>query len=318
VVAVVFPGFQVLDAAGPLEVFSAATRLSPDGGGYASELASVTGGPVRSSSGIEMKTRAASGLRGPIDTLLVAGGVGTAAARRDRALVTWIGRAARHSRRVVSVCTGAFLLAEAGLLDGRRVTTHWAWCEALGRLHPSLEVDPEPIFVDHGDVATSAGVTAGMDLALALVEADLGRDVALEVARWLVMFVKRPGGQAQFSAHLRDQLAARPALADLQGWLADHLGEDLSVAALADRAGMSVRTFARAFRAEVGETPAVYVARLRVEAARRRLEDDEGSIAEIARGCGFGTVETMYRAFERVVHVAPGEYRRTFGRRVTA
>jgi len=318
IVAVVFPGFQVLDATGPLEVFSVASRMLPAGDGYGIELVAADGGPVVSSSGIELSARRAGTVRGPIDTLLVAGGLGVAEARDDRGLVEWIRRSSARSRRVVSVCTGAFLLADAGLLDGRRVTTHWSSCDLLARQHPALDVDPDPIYIDHGDVATSAGVTAGMDLALALVEDDHGRALALEVARWLVMFLKRPGGQSQFSGHLRDQQAARPVLADLQGWLADHLADDLSVAAMARQTGMSVRTFARAFRAEVGETPAAYVARLRVEAARRWLEDGGRSIPEIARTNGFGTVETMYRVFQRAVGVPPGEYRRTFGRAASA
>ncbi len=319
VVAVVFPGFQTLDATGPLEVFSVATRLAPPDRGYRVELVAAGGGLVKASSGLAVQTGRAGGVRGPVDTLLVAGGLGVTEARADRELVDWIRRTARRSRRVVSVCTGAFLLAEAGLLDGRRVTTHWASCEALEREFPALDVDPDPIFIDHGDVATSAGVTSGMDLALALVEEDLGRALSLEVARWLVLFLKRPGGQAQFSGHLRDQWASRPALAELQGWIADHLDHDLSVAAMAKRAGMSVRTFSRAFRADVGQTPATYVEHLRVESARRWLEDGDRPISEIARACGFGTVETMYRVFQRSVHVAPGEYRRRFtGRSATA
>ncbi len=318
VVAVVFPGFQSLDATGPLEVFATATRLLPPGEGYRVELASVAGGLVAASSGIEVRTRRLASVRGPLDTVVVAGGLGAADARRDRALVDWVARARRRSRRVASVCTGAFVLAETGLLDGCRVTTHWAWCDALARAFPALEVDAEPIFVDHGDLATSAGVTAGMDLALAMVEQDHGRALALEVARWLVLFLKRPGGQAQFSGHLRDQQASRPALADLQAWLADHLAEDLSVVAMAERAGMSVRTFSRSFRHEVGETPAAYVLRLRVEAARRWLEDGDRPIPDIARLCGFGTVETLYRVFNRTVHVAPGDYRRRFARRAAS
>lgn len=314
VVAVVYPRFQVLDAVGPLEVFSAATLLLPEGAGYALGLVAPTPGPVPSSSGIVLEARGLRSVRGPIDTLVVAGGVGVAQARRDGALVGWIGRSAARARRATSVCTGAFLLAEAGVLAGRRVTTHWAWCAALGREFPDVEVDPDPIFVRDGHVATSAGVTAGMDLALALVEEDHGAATALEVARRLVMFVKRPGGQSQFSGHLRAQLAARPALAELQGWMADHLDADLSVAALARRASMSVRTFARSFKQEVGTTPATFVERLRVETARRWLEEGVLPIAEVARTSGFGSTETMYRVFQRAVGVAPGEYRRRFAR----
>jgi transcriptional regulator GlxA family with amidase domain len=337
VVGVVFPGFQVLDATGPLEVFSVASRLltgdrdprRPSAAralragdhfsdAYRVELVSSRGGLVSSSSGISVDTGAAAGVRGPIDTLVVAGGLGVGEAVADRDLITWIGRTARRARRVTSVCTGAFLLAEAGLLDGARVTTHWASCTALGRAYPTVDVDPDPIFVRLGKLATSAGVTSGMDLALALVEEDHGCDVALEAARWLVVFLKRPGGQSQFSGHLRNQLAARPALADLQGWLADHLAEDLTVAALARRAGMHPRTFSRVFRAEVGTTPASYVEGLRLESARHLLEGSERSMRDVARVSGFGTTETMYRAFQRAMRVTPGEYRRRFAPAATA
>jgi transcriptional regulator GlxA family with amidase domain len=314
VVAAVYPDFQLLAATGPLEVFPMATRLLANRGpaGYVTELVSRRGGPVRSSSGVVVETGPLVRVRGPIDTLLVVGGLGLGDALGDSTLVRWTGGAARRARRTVSVCTGAFLLAEAGLLDGRRVTTHWSACESLGRRYPAVEVDPEPIFVHHGDLATSAGVTAGMDLALALVEDDHGSALALEVARWLVLFLKRPGGQAQFSAHLTNQTATRPALAELQVWLADHVSEDLSVAAMARRVAMSVRSFARAFRAEVGETPGSYVEGLRVEAARRWLEDTERPIRDVARVCGFGSVETMYRVFHRTLEVSPREYRRRF------
>jgi transcriptional regulator GlxA family with amidase domain len=210
------------------------------------------------------------------------------------------------------VCTGTFLLAEAGLLDGRRVTTHWGWCRHLAREFPTLTVESEPIFVQDGDVYTSAGVTAGIDLCLALVEADHGRELALSVARQLVVFLKRPGGQAQFSSHLSAQLAERDAVAEVQTWIADHLDEDLSVARLAARAAMSPRHFARVFRAETGVTPARFVERARVEQARTRLEQSSVGVEEIAHACGFGTPETMRRAFLRALWVAPSEYRQRF------
>ena len=210
------------------------------------------------------------------------------------------------------MCTGAFLLAEAGLLDHRRVTTHWGSCRRLARDYPGLQVDPDPIFVRDGEVYTSAGVTAGIDLCLALVEEDHGRDLALAVARQLVVFLKRPGGQAQFSSHLSTQLAERDALAEVQGWVADHLDDDLSVARLAARAAMSPRHFARVFRAETGVTPARFVEHARVEQARRRLEESSTGIEEIAHDCGFGTPETMRRAFLRSLWVGPSEYRQRF------
>jgi transcriptional regulator GlxA family with amidase domain len=216
-------------------------------------------------------------------------------------------------RRLASVCTGAFLLAEAGLLDGRRATTHWSACAALARRYPRVRVDPDPIFVRDGAVVTSAGVTSGMDLALALVEEDHGREVALGVARWLVLFLKRPGGQAQFSAQLSSQLASRQPIQELQAWIVENVHRDLSVAVLAARAGMSPRNFARVFTREVGATPALFVETARVEAARRRLEEDGGrGIEAVAAECGFGSAETLRRAFLRRLRVNPADYRARF------
>ncbi|MGZ8676474.1 MAG: GlxA family transcriptional regulator, partial [Solirubrobacterales bacterium] len=255
--------------------------------------------------------------RGPIDTLVVAGGFGVHEAVGDEALVRWLRSAAGRSRRVASVCSGSFLLARAGLLEGRRATTHWSSCEELARRHPEITVDPDPIFVHDGDVWTSAGVTAGMDLSLALVERDLGRETALAVARWLVLFLQRPGGQAQFSSHLAAQLADRAPLRELQSWIADNLDEDLRVEALADRAAMSPRNFARTFRREIGLTPAAYVEALRVERARQCLEQDSDPIERVADRCGFGTPETMRRAFARRVGIAPADYRARFRRAPT-
>ena len=211
-----------------------------------------------------------------------------------------------------SVCTGAFVLAEAGLLDGHRATTHWASCDRLAERYTDVSVERDPIFVRDGNVYTSAGVTAGMDLALALVEEDLGRRTALEVARWLVLFVKRPGGQSQFSSQLAAQTAAREPLRDLQEWIAGNLDGDLSVPALADRAHMSERNFARAFRRELGLTPAAYVEVARVEAARIALESSATPVDVVAAQTGFGTVETMRRAFHRRLGVGPAAYRARF------
>jgi transcriptional regulator GlxA family with amidase domain len=230
----------------------------------------------------------------------------------DRGTVSWITKAAARTRRVTSVCNGAFLLAAAGLLDGRRATTHWSACETLQRRYPEVEVEPDSIFVKDGDLYTAAGVAAGMDLSLALVEEDLGRRAALEVARWLVLFLKRPGGQSQFSAQLSAQIAEREPLRDLQAWIADNLEADLSVPALAERACMSPRNFARAFRKEVGMTPAVYVEAARVEAARIALDGSQEPVESVARRCGFGTVETMRRAFHRRLGVGPSSYRERF------
>jgi transcriptional regulator GlxA family with amidase domain len=210
------------------------------------------------------------------------------------------------------VCTGAFVLAAAGLLDGRRATTHWAWCDALARRHGAVTVDPEPIWVRDGNVWTSAGVTAGIDLALALVADDHGSDVALRVARDLVVFLQRPGGQAQFSAGLAARPAAALPLRELQGWVADHLGEDLGVARLAERAQMSERSFQRAFRRDTGTTPAAYVEGLRVERACMVLESTAATVEAVALECGFGSVETLRRAFHRRLGVGPAAYRSRF------
>jgi transcriptional regulator GlxA family with amidase domain len=312
VVIVVFPGVQTLDATGPAEVFRAAGLLRPPG--YEITVAAEELCPLVTSTVSFVPDARLDDVGGPIDTLIVAGGQGTRDAVDDSRLVDWIAAAAPRARRVASVCTGAFLLARAGLLDGRRVTTHWAYCAELARHYPAITVDPEPIFVRDGNVATSAGVTAGMDLALALVEEDLGREVALEAARHLVVFLQRPGGQAQFSAQLAAQVADRAPLRDLQAWIPDHLDEDLTVPALARRACMSDRNFARAFRRETGMTPGAYVEGARVERARIALETGDLQVETIARQAGFGTVETMRRAFRRRVGVSPMDYRTRFRR----
>jgi transcriptional regulator GlxA family with amidase domain len=305
VVIVVFEGFQSLDLSGPAEVFTAA--------GWPVRVVTTDGGAVRSSSGLTIVPDGdLASTRGQIDVLLVVGGEGTPGAMRDAMLQRWLRRAARRSRRVTSVCSGAFVLAEAGLLDGRRATTHWSVCDELAARYPTVEVDPDPIYVRDGNVWTSAGVTAGMDLALALVEEELGREVALTIARRLVLFLHRPGNQSQFSAPLSVQSADRSALRHVQHHIVEHLGDDLSVEALATHASMSPRHFARCFRDETGATPARFVEAARIEAARRRLEESPDSIDAIARACGFGTAETMRRAFIRNVHVAPTEYRRRF------
>jgi transcriptional regulator GlxA family with amidase domain len=312
VVIVAFPRVQTLDVLGPAEVFTTATRLAGGKDGYEVEVVAAEPGPLRTSSVGLHPDRTIDECRGRIDTLLVAGGRGVDDAAGDERLVAWLAGAAKRSRRVTSVCTGAFLLARAGLLDGRRATTHWASCRKLARRHPEVHVEPDPIFVRDGNVITSAGVTAGMDLALALVEEDLGRKAALDTARWLVLFLKRPGGQAQFSAQLAAQVAEREPLREVQEWLPDHLGEDLSVPALARRACMSERNFARAFRDETGMTPAAYVETARIESARIALETGDLPVETIARQAGFGTVETMRRAFRRRIGVSPAGYRGRF------
>jgi transcriptional regulator GlxA family with amidase domain len=317
VVFVTYPGVTALDLVGPHEVFTAAAQVARRTGGetdaYRVEVAAAEPGPLRTTRGLAVVAdRSLASIRGKVDTLVVVGGEGAGRAAGDTALVAWVARAARRSRRVASVCTGAFVLAAAGVLDGRRATTHWGACDTLARQFPGVTVDPDPIFVRDGNVWTSAGVTAGMDLALALVEDDLGRDVALMTARQLVLFVQRPGGQSQFSAQLGAQVAARDPLRDLQAWIADHPDEDHAVERLAARVAMSPRNFARVFRDEVGSTPAAYVERVRVEVARRLLETTGLSTADVARAAGFGTPETMRRAFARRVGASPIEYRDRF------
>ncbi|MSO40876.1 MAG: GlxA family transcriptional regulator [Solirubrobacterales bacterium] len=311
VVIVAFPGIQTLDVTGPMEVFWLAGQIAREP--YEVEVVAREPGPIVTGSGLRIEPhRTLRGTRGPIDTLLVAGGTGVREAENDEALIRWLRSAAKRSRRVTSVCSGAFLLARAGLLDGRRATTHWSSCELLQRRYPSVEVDSDAIFVRDGDVWTSAGVTSGMDLALALVEEDLGRATALEVARWLVLFVKRPGGQSQFSVQLSAQAAESEPLRDLQSWVGDNLDADLSVEALAGRTAMSPRNFARVFRRELGITPAAYVEAVRVERAQSELEGSRAPIDSIARRCGFGSPETMRRAFQRRLGVGLGDYRERF------
>ncbi len=307
---VLFDGVQSLDVTGPLEVFAHANAARPHGT-YQISTASLGGKHARTSSGLTLIPDADLRARHAApDLLIVPGGPG--ARRRDPELVGWLRDNARESPRLASVCTGAFLLAAAGLLDGRRVTTHWAHCAGLAAQYPRVKVDPDPIFVKTGDLATSAGITAGIDLALALVEDDLGRDVALGVARAMVVFLRRPGSQAQFSAQLSAQVADRRPLREVQQWIAEHPADDLSVEVLARKASLSPRQFARAFAAEVGVPPGRYVDRTRFEAARRRLEDTAEGIEETARACGYGTPEAMRRAFVRALGVSPAEYRRRF------
>jgi transcriptional regulator GlxA family with amidase domain len=314
VLMVLFDQVQSLDVTGPLEVFTGANTWQASRGGapaYNIRTASLGGAAVRTSSGLRLTPD--GDLRDPRarheDLLIVPGGEGSR--RADPELTAWLRAHAGQAGHLVSVCTGAFLLAEAGLLAGRRVTTHWAYCGALAARYPEVTVEPDPIFVRDGNLATSAGVTAGIDLALALVEDDLGREAALGIARHLVVFLRRPGNQAQFSAQLAGQLAHREPLRDVQRWIADHPAEDLSVETLARAASLSPRQFARAFSAEVGMSPGRYD-QVRLEAARRRLEDTAEGVEQTARSCGYGTPEAMRRAFVRTLGVSPGEYRRRF------
>jgi transcriptional regulator GlxA family with amidase domain len=350
VTVVAFDGLQLLDLAGPVEVLDAADRIAGRRL-YEVRIATPGGGAVRSTSRVEVgadvdlhavarptvtadqpKARptvtADQPKAGPtvaahrpnpaaperIGTLLVVGGFGTRALLADEPVLASVRALADRADRVTSVCTGALVLAAAGLLDGYRATTHWASCDLLDT-YPDVEVEPDRIYVHDRDRWTSAGVTAGIDLALALVEADHGPELAHEIASYLVVFARRPGGQAQFSASLRAQPARSPAIAAIQRWLPDHLDEDLAVERLADRAGMSSRNFARAFRAETGTTPAAHVEELRVEAARRLLETTDLTVAAVARQVGLRHVETLHRAFHRRTGTTPARYRQHFARR---
>lgn len=314
---------QLLDLAGPAEVFRAANLLGATPR-YRNLVVTPGGLPVRSDSGIQvsadvaLEDLAAGG--GPIDMVVVVGGLGVDAALGRPALRDCLRQLSRRARRTASVCTGALLLADAGLLDGRRATTHWADAAILAERHPQVTVEEDSIWVrddgagDGDEVWTSAGVTAGIDLALALVEEDHGSELAHAVAGWLVVFTRRPGGQSQFSARLSLRPARRRELRDLQDWLPDHLCDDLSVAALARRAGMSERTFARAFQAETGTTPAAYVEGVRLEAARELLEATELTVAEVARRVGLRSPERLHRAVRRRLGTTPDSYRQHFAR----
>ncbi len=311
---VAFPEVQLLDIAGPSSVFTTASRVvGSQRPGYRVEIAALQPGPVVTQGGVLLQaTVPLDRVRGPVDTLLVPGGEITMTPDSELELSPHLRLLASRCRRVTSVCTGSFLLARAGLLDGKRVATHWLGCDLLQRQHPRCQVLADQIFVRDGSVWTSAGVTSGIDLALALVEEDLGREVARQVARLLVVYFRRPGGQSQFSVQMASQWASRAPIRDLQEWLPEHLRDDLSVETLARRAAMSPRNFARAFRAQVGATPARYIERLRVEAARTSLETTHRTVKEIAADVGFGTLETMHRVFKRALGVPPAEYRQRF------
>jgi transcriptional regulator GlxA family with amidase domain len=317
VVILLYPGVQSLDVTGPLEVFAGAQRLVEKTArverGYEVTTVSCDGRPLRTSSGLTITPDGClRDVSRRIDTLIVPGGEGRREAEHDEELVEWLAGASTAARRTTAVCTGAFLLARAGLLDGRRATTHWSAARELQSRYPAVRVDADPIYVREGDIWTSAGVTAGMDLALALVEEDIDRDAALLIARHLVLFLRRPGNQSQFSATLAAQHAGREQLREIQRAVLEDIAADHSVEAMAARAHMSPRHFARAFRAETGVTPARHVERVRLEAARRCLEDTAEPVAAIAASCGFGTAETMRRTFLRSLGVGPAEYRRRF------
>src|SRR6266702_4193053 len=319
IVFVAAPGTEIIDLVGPLQVFARAAEMFGKQNPGSSSIYSVeviTTSSHRSfvaNCGLRITAhKTFRELRGQIDTLLIAGGNSIERDEINPDVVRWLRKMAGRIRRIGSVCTGAMLLARAGLLDGRRATTHWNWCHVLIKRAPRANIDPNPIFIRDENVYTSAGVTAGMDLALALVEEDYGSRLALQVARNLVLYLRRPGGQSQFSAALSLQLTDRKPLRELESWVLDNLNKPLNVPVLAQRVGMSPRNFARVFTKEMKTTPAKFVERLRVEAARRRLEESQNSMETIAGECGFGNVNSMRNVFQRALKIAPGQYRRHF------
>ena len=313
-----YPGIELLDAIGPLEVFAAANRIVAERSprnrvAYEIEIWADRLGAIEGSSGVGLiATRSiTSSALVELDTLLVAGSP-VVDDVSGHPCVDWLRQATGGIRRVGGICTGVFLLAEAGLLDGRRAVTHWAYCDELARRYPAVSIEPDPIFLRDGRFYSTAGVTAGMDLALALVQDDLGREIALAIARVLVLFLKRPGGQSQFSAHLAAQLDGDSPIAILQRWILDHLDTDLTIEALAERVHMSPRNFARHFQREAGAPPGVFVERARLDAARRALEDGEHRLETIARHCGFASAEVLRRLFQRSMGLSPTAYRERF------
>ncbi|MFK8910963.1 GlxA family transcriptional regulator [Streptomyces sp. YS-3] len=319
VVIAVFPDVDLLDVAGPAEVFALANREARGRADYRVRLAGPVAGEVRTSAGVRLVADLSFAEVGrEVDTLLVPGAVDMTddgpTARIDPDVVAWVKETAAHARRVASVCVGAHVLAAAGLLDGRTATTHWSTAAQLAADHPAVTVDPDPIFVrtDRGRLWTGAGISACLDLALALVAEDLGEDVALAVARQLVMFLKRQGGQSQFSVPLSRPAASRRDIDELRLWISEHLDGDLSVPALAARMCLSERHFARVFTQETGAGPAAYVEAARVEAARRLLETTDRPLDQVATAAGLGSAETLHRAFRRQLATTPGAYRRRF------
>jgi transcriptional regulator GlxA family with amidase domain len=317
VVMFAYPDAQILDVTGPLEIFGRAARWLRDkkitpGLAYTVEIVAREAGPIRTSSGIRLIAERAFREVKSADTLLVTGGVGFREAMQDVPAIAWIKRMAKRTTRVGSICTGAMVLAQTGLLDGKRATTHWAYCDEFAATSDVEQVCADMIFVRDGNVFTSAGVTTGMDMALAMVEEDWGQPVALAVAQELVMYLKRPGGQSQFSRQLAAQFSDNDRLRDLQLWMLEHLDEDLSVPALARRSAMSERNFARRFVEAVGLAPGKYVEQARVDAARRKLEQTDLDVARIAARCGFGSAETMRRVFIKHLAIPPSEYRERF------
>jgi transcriptional regulator GlxA family with amidase domain len=312
VAMLIYPGVMAMDVYGPLEAFAAANSVA-GAPLYRLAIVSMTGKPVETSLGVPiMPSIAASAIKEKVDTLLIAGGLGQEQASKDRRLLSWVQAAKGRARRCGSICTGAFILAAAGLLDGKRATTHWAKAADLSQLYPTINVEAENIFIRDGHVYTSAGVTAGIDLALGLIEEDHGRTLALRVARALVVYLKRTGGQSQFSNHLQAQFAASPPVRLAQEWALENLSADLGIPALAAKAHMSERNFRRAFTEETGESPRDFVERIRFDAARILFEESHLPVQVVAARCGFPTIDGLRRAFARRLGVTPQEYRQRF------
>ncbi len=316
VVMLGYPQAQVLDITGPLEVFARTARWLTEHRGerrpvYETELVSARAGPFETSGGLQLVATHRYDQARPADTLLIAGGIGWESVAKDPAQLRWIAAQSRRVQRLGSICNGAMLLAAARLLDGKPATTHWAYLDRLEKLAPQAKVDRDALYVRAGNIYTSAGVTAGMDLALALVEQDHGKAVALAVAQELVLFLKRPGGQSQFSRHLQAQ-RRDDLFGELELWMLDHPGADLTVENLARRMSMSARHFARLFAARLGTSPGAYVRRLRVEQARRRIEEGASRLKQVARDCGFADEQALRRGFQELVGITPAEYRSRF------
>ena len=316
---VAFPNMSLLDFTGPQTVFWTASNYMRQQGlaGYSLHTGSISGGPVASIEGITFDTRPLAEFDlSTIHTLIVPGSpIIEQALDESTALVEWLIKAAAQVPRIASVCSGAFFLAKTGLLDGKRAATHWAMCDMLQQRFPLVKADPDAIYVNEGTIWTSAGVTTGIDMALALVEADCGREVAMKCARELVVFLKRPGGQSQFSELLKSQMNEHAAFEQLHLWIGDHLADaDISIERMAEKVSMSPRNFSRVYKQATGRTPAKAVEIIRLEAARRLLEDSERNLNQIALQCGFGDEERMRVTFQRNLGVSPSDYRKRFSK----
>jgi transcriptional regulator GlxA family with amidase domain len=312
---VAFPGVTLLDISGPAQVFAELQEIDLPAAGYALSYLSTSGGLVPTDVGIMIDTAPIASIKPHhVDTLIIPGGPGIWAVRQDDVLMRWITQALPKARRIASVCLGAFVLAWTGSLDGKRAATHWRYCPRLQDSFPNIRVEPNAIFVQDGRVWSSAGVSAGIDLALAMIEEDFGHTIALDIARRLVVFLKRPGGQSQFSTVLAAQASdVEGRFSALHAWIIENIASDLKVETLAERAGMTPRTFARTYVSRTGMTPANGVEALRVETARLLLESRQiGGVVEVAKRAGFGDDERMRRAFLRHLGVTPSEYRRRF------